>query len=98
MPTWPVRCARSGRPSSMCWRARRSASEQAERRQLDLVRRYVDRVVLARFMQIVIPQFLDEVGCPLINIHHSFLPAFIRAARYRRAEQRGVTLVGATAH
>ena len=49
-------------------------------------------------MQIVTPQFLDEVGCPLINIHHSFLPAFIGAAPYRRAKERGVKLVGATAH
>jgi formyltetrahydrofolate deformylase len=38
------------------------------------------------------------VGCPLINIHHSFLPAFIGAAPYRRAKERGVKLVGATAH
>ena len=42
--------------------------------------------------------FIAEVGCPLINIHHSFLPAFIGAAPYRRAKERGVKLVGATAH
>jgi formyltetrahydrofolate deformylase len=71
---------------------------EAERRQLDVLRGNVDLVVLARYMQIVTPQFLAEVGCPLINIHHSFLPSFIGAAPYRRAKERGVKLVGATAH
>jgi formyltetrahydrofolate deformylase len=78
--------------------ARKEFREEAERRQLDLLRGNVDLVVLARYMQIVTPTFLDEVGCPLINIHHSFLPAFIGAAPYRRAKERGVKLVGATAH
>ncbi|MDZ4268924.1 MAG: formyltetrahydrofolate deformylase [Mycobacterium sp.] len=71
---------------------------QAEQRQLELLRDNVDLVVLARYMQILTNQFLTGVGCPLINIHHSFLPAFIGAAPYRRAKQRGVKLVGATAH
>jgi formyltetrahydrofolate deformylase len=71
---------------------------QAEQRQLDLLRGNVDLVVLARYMQIITPQFLTDVDCPLINIHHSFLPSFIGAAPYRRARQRGVKLVGATAH
>ena len=57
----------------------------AEQRQLDLLRGNVDLVVLARYMQILTPRFLDEVGCPLINIHHSFLPAFIGASPSRRA-------------
>jgi formyltetrahydrofolate deformylase len=70
----------------------------AERRQLDLLRGNVDLVVLARYMQIITPAFLAEVGCPMINIHHSFLPSFIGAAPYRRARERGVKLVGATAH
>ena len=78
--------------------ATRDVREQAEQRQLDLLRGNVDLVVLARYMQILTPRFLDEVGCPLINIHHSFLPAFIGAAPYRRAKERGVKLVGATAH
>ena len=69
--------------------ARKKIREDAERRQLDLLRGNVDLVVLARYMQIVTPRFLDRVGCPLINIHHSFLLAF---------KQRGVKLVGATAH
>jgi formyltetrahydrofolate deformylase len=71
---------------------------QAEQRQLDLLRHNVDLVVLARYMQIITPAFLTEVGCPLINIHHSFLPSFIGASPYRRAKERGVKLVGATAH
>ena len=71
---------------------------QAEQRQLDLLRHNVDLVVLARYMQIITPQFLADVGCPLINIHHSFLPSFIGASPYRRAKERGVKLVGATAH
>ena len=72
--------------------------DEAEQRQLDLLRGNVDLVVLARYMQILSPRFLAEVGCPLINIHHSFLPAFIGAAPYRRAKERGVKLGGATAH
>jgi formyltetrahydrofolate deformylase len=71
---------------------------EAEVRLLDLLRGNADLVVLARYMQILTPGFLSDVGCPLINIHHSFLPAFIGAAPYRRAKERGVKLVGATAH
>jgi formyltetrahydrofolate deformylase len=78
--------------------ASKDIREQAEQRQLDLLRGNVDLVVLARYMQILTPRFLADVGCPLINIHHSFLPAFIGAAPYRRAKERGVKLVGATAH
>jgi formyltetrahydrofolate deformylase len=78
--------------------ADKAIREQAEQRQLDLLRGNVDLVVLARYMQILTPTFLEGVGAPLINIHHSFLPAFIGAAPYRRARERGVKLVGATAH
>jgi formyltetrahydrofolate deformylase len=55
-------------------------------------------VVLARYMQILSGEFLDRVGAPLINIHHSFLPAFAGAEPYERARERGVKLIGATAH
>ncbi|MDH5585139.1 MAG: formyltetrahydrofolate deformylase [Nitrospirota bacterium] len=58
----------------------------------------VDLVVLARYMQIVSENFLDQVGCPVINIHHSFLPAFIGAKPYHQAYDRGVKIIGATAH
>jgi formyltetrahydrofolate deformylase len=78
--------------------ATRDIREQAEQRQLDLLKGNVDLVVLARYMQIITPEFLDAIGCPLINIHHSFLPAFVGATPYRRAKERGVKLVGATAH
>lgn len=58
----------------------------------------IQLVVLARYMQILSGTFLRSVGCPVINIHHSFLPAFIGANPYRQAYVRGVKLIGATAH
>lgn len=70
----------------------------AEERQIEMLRGNVDLVILARYMQIISGDFLSRVGCPMINIHHSFLPAFIGAAPYRKAKERGVKLVGATAH
>jgi formyltetrahydrofolate deformylase len=78
--------------------ANRDIRAESERRQLDLLCGNVDLVVLARYMQIISPEFLDVLGAPMINIHHSFLPAFIGAAPYKRARERGVKLVGATAH
>ncbi|OBI87335.1 formyltetrahydrofolate deformylase [Mycobacterium asiaticum] len=78
--------------------ATRDTRAEAEQRQLQLLSGNVDLVVLARYMQILTPDFLAAIGCPLINIHHSFLPAFIGAAPYKRARERGVKLVGATAH
>jgi len=73
----------------------KSASEQEI---LKLLKGNVDLVVLARYMQILSDDFIQQVGVPVINIHHSFLPAFIGAGPYRRAKERGVKLVGATAH
>ena len=72
---------------------------QAEERQIELLGdgRF-DLIVLARYMQVLSEGFLDRVGCPVINIHHSFLPAFAGAAPYARAKERGVKLIGATAH
>lgn len=58
----------------------------------------VDFVVLARYMQILSEDFLEKVGVPVINIHHSFLPAFIGAEPYKKAKERGVKLIGATSH
>ncbi len=55
-------------------------------------------MVLARYMQILSGDFLDRLGVPVINIHHSFLPAFVGADPYRRALERGVKIIGATAH
>ena len=58
----------------------------------------VDVVVLARYMQILSPKFVDAYPSGIINIHHSFLPAFAGADPYRRAHDRGVKTIGATAH
>ncbi len=58
----------------------------------------VQLVVLARYMQILSGAFLDRLALPVINIHHSFLPAFVGADPYRRALERGVKIIGATAH
>jgi len=65
---------------------------------LRLVEGNADFLVLARYMQIISGDFLAGVGMPIINIHHSFLPAFIGAAPYRKAKERGVKMIGATAH
>jgi len=70
----------------------------AEAKIVELLTGNVDFVVLARYMQILSDGFLDAVGVPVINIHHSFLPAFIGAAPYRKAKERGVKLIGATSH
>jgi formyltetrahydrofolate deformylase len=69
----------------------------AEQRALELIGD-VDLLVLARYMQVLSAGFLEELGAPAINIHHSFLPAFVGADPYRRAHERGVKLIGATAH
>jgi formyltetrahydrofolate deformylase len=69
-----------------------------EAQQLALLAGRVDLVVLARYMQILSADFLERVGAPVINIHHSFLPAFVGGNPYRRAHERGVKLIGATAH
>ena len=58
----------------------------------------VDLLVLARYMQVLSPEFLQRLDAAAINIHHSFLPAFVGADPYRRAHERGVKLIGATAH
>jgi formyltetrahydrofolate deformylase len=78
--------------------ATRDNRDEAETRQLELIRGNADLVVLARYMQIITPRFLDQAGAPVINIHHSFLPAFIGAGAYQKAKDRGVKLIGATAH
>lgn len=76
----------------------KDAKEPAERRMLELLRGNVDLVVLARYMQILSGGFLEWLAAPVINIHHSFLPAFAGANPYRRAREHGVKLIGATAH
>jgi formyltetrahydrofolate deformylase len=76
----------------------KEAKREAEERQLELLAGDFDVVVLARYMQILSGSFLERVGAPVINIHHSFLPAFAGAGPYERAKERGVKLVGATSH
>ena len=71
---------------------------QSEQRLLELMVGNCDLVILARYMQIVSGEFLERLGVPVINIHHSFLPAFAGAGPYERAKERGVKLIGATAH
>jgi formyltetrahydrofolate deformylase len=70
----------------------------AEAEHLRLLQGNVDFIVLARYMQILTGDFITAVGVPIINIHHSFLPAFIGAGPYGKAKERGVKLIGATAH
>jgi formyltetrahydrofolate deformylase len=71
---------------------------EAESRLLSLLQGRADLVVLARYMQILSGDFLSRIGIPIINIHHSFLPAFVGPDPYRRAFDRGVKIIGATAH
>jgi formyltetrahydrofolate deformylase len=71
---------------------------EAEAQMLDVLAGKVDLVVLARYMQILSEGFLERLGVAVINIHHSFLPAFVGRDPYRRARDRGVKIIGATAH
>ncbi len=73
--------------------------ESGESKQLGWIsEQKVDLLILARYMQVLSTSFLDRVGCPVINIHHSFLPSFAGAKPYHQAYKRGVKLIGATAH
>jgi formyltetrahydrofolate deformylase len=75
------------------------AKQEAEQRQLALLDELgVDLVVLARYMQVLSPDFVGRWSGKIINIHHSFLPAFVGARPYHQAKERGVKLIGATAH
>jgi formyltetrahydrofolate deformylase len=76
----------------------RETKPAAEAELLDVLADGFDLVVLARYMQILSPSFLGAVRRPIINIHHSFLPAFAGADPYARAYERGVKIIGATAH
>ena len=73
--------------------------KQEEANQIQWIRdQKIELLVLARYMQILSKDFLVNVGCPVINIHHSFLPSFAGAKPYHQAYTRGVKLIGATAH
>lgn len=72
--------------------------QEAELKQLELVDGHVDAIVLARYMQIISPKFIEHYRNRIINIHHSFLPAFVGGKPYAQAYERGVKIIGATAH
>jgi formyltetrahydrofolate deformylase len=77
----------------------RDTREEAEKQQLALLEAHeIDLVVLARYMQILTPAFVGRYTNRIINIHHSFLPAFVGAKPYHQAFARGVKIIGATSH
>lgn len=79
--------------------ANKDIRKQVEAQQIELMKQYdVDLLILARYMQILTPDFVKQFKNRIINIHHSFLPAFIGANPYERAHKRGVKLIGATSH
>jgi formyltetrahydrofolate deformylase len=77
----------------------KETKQEQERREIDLLHaRRIDLVVMARYMQILSDEFINDCSGPIINIHHSFLPAFVGGKPYHQAHARGVKLIGATAH
>ena len=77
----------------------KDTKKEAEQQQLELLTSYnIDFIVLARYMQIVSETLIDKYPNKIINIHHSFLPAFVGAKPYHSAYKRGVKIIGATSH
>lgn len=77
----------------------KESKREAEQKQIDLLRAHdIDLIVLARYMQILSPEFVSQFPQQIINIHHSFLPAFPGAQPYHQAYNRGVKIIGATSH
>ncbi|ODP28757.1 Formyltetrahydrofolate deformylase [Paenibacillus nuruki] len=72
--------------------------KEAEQKQLEVIGSDIDLIVLARYMQIISPLFIEHFRNRIINIHHSFLPAFVGGKPYAQAYNRGVKIIGATAH
>lgn len=72
--------------------------KEAEQKQLEVIGSDIDLIVLARYMQIISPLFIEHFRNRIINIHHSFLPAFVGGKPYAQAYDRGVKIIGATAH
>ncbi len=82
-----------------CYPVNKSNKAEQEKQVVKLLKtNHIDLVVLARYMQILSEDFLNEFPNRIINIHHAFLPAFQGADPYRRAYERGVKMIGATAH
>jgi len=70
-----------------------------EPQQLEIIKEHAPDVIgLARYMKILTKDFISDAGCPIVNIHHSFLPSFVGARPYEMAYERGVKLIGATSH
>lgn len=77
----------------------KATKAEAETAQLKIVHEHgTELIIMARYMQVLSDDFLNQAGCPVINIHHSFLPAFAGGKPYHQAHTRGVKLIGATAH
>jgi formyltetrahydrofolate deformylase len=77
----------------------RGNKEKVELQEIDLLEQNsIDTLVLARYMQVLSPQFVERYQNRIINIHHSFLPAFVGSSPYRQAYERGVKIIGATSH
>lgn len=77
----------------------KDTKEEAENKQLELLEKHnIDFIVLARYMQIISGKLIDKYPNKIINIHHSFLPAFVGAKPYHSAYKRGVKIIGATSH
>ncbi|MBS4203139.1 formyltetrahydrofolate deformylase [Bacillus sp. FJAT-49754] len=79
--------------------ANKDIRQQVEEKQLNILHEHgIELIILARYMQILTPHFVSHYPNQIVNIHHSFLPAFIGARPYERAYKRGVKLIGATSH
>jgi formyltetrahydrofolate deformylase len=82
-----------------CIEVTKGNKREAEQKHRELLERHgIDLIVLARYMQILSPEFIESFPQRIINIHHSFLPAFVGAKPHHQAFERGVKLLGATAH
>lgn len=82
-----------------CFPITKDNKEAQEAKELELLDKYnITFVVLARYMQIISPEFISKYPNKIINIHHSFLPAFTGAKPYHAAYKRGVKIIGATSH
>lgn len=76
-----------------------TGSEEHEKSQIEIIQKFKPNFVgLARYMKILSKEFIDSTNCPIVNIHHSFLPSFVGAKPYEMAYEKGVKLMGATSH
>ena len=86
-------------PEFLCFQKSKENRVEQEKLEMEVLRRFsIDFIVLARYMQILSPDFVRQYPNKIINIHHSFLPAFPGAKPYHSAYERGVKIIGATSH